>query len=127
MGAGEQPEDSQAGARVLITEPFREVRRLLERAVGQFGHVPVRHTRHWRDDLPDIDVLLLEPSLEDGVELADALRRENPHLPIICTCATNPSPAIEALGPVKVLVKPFPLSELEQALTEAVSRAIRGT
>jgi CheY-like chemotaxis protein len=127
MRPGEQERDSPAHARILITEPFREVRRMLERAVGQFGHVPVRHSPDWRKGLPDIDVLLLEPSLEDGVELADALRLENPHLPIICTCATNPSPAIDALGPVTVLVKPFRLSDLERALTEAVSRAIRGT
>jgi DNA-binding response OmpR family regulator len=114
--------DSRA-ARVLIGEPFREVRALLERAVDHLGHEAVPHDRGWRDALPDVDVLVLEPALTDGIELARALRRDNPDLPVICTCAASPGDDVEELDPVAYLVKPYALADLERALDEAVRRA----
>jgi DNA-binding response OmpR family regulator len=114
-------------ARVLIGEPFREVRTLLERAVDHLGHEAVAHDRGWREELPDVDVLVLEPALTDGIELARALRRDNPDLPVICTCAASPGEDVEELDPVAYLVKPYALADLERALEEAVRQATART
>ena len=108
---------------MLVGEPYPEVRALLERVLDGLGHEPVRHRRGWRDDLPEIDVLVLEASLEDGVELARALRSENPALPVICTHTGPPGDAVERLRPVAYLRKPFGVGELERALRAALSAA----
>jgi DNA-binding response OmpR family regulator len=111
--------------RVLIGEPFPEVRVLLERAVSRLGHEPVPHHAGWdtEGELPDVDVLVLEPAFEDGVALARALRRAKPDLPVICACSSAPDESVQELEPVAYLAKPFALSELERALKEAVRRA----
>jgi DNA-binding response OmpR family regulator len=109
---------------VLIGEPFPEVAQLLERAVGRLGHEAVAHEPGWADTaLPDVDVLVLEPELHDGLELARALRREKPELPVICTLSGDPGRDVAELDPVATLVKPFALADLETALRDAVRRA----
>ena len=110
--------------RVLIGEPFPEVARLLEHAVGHLGHEAVAQRGAWDGtQLPDVDVLVLEPELENGLELARALRREKPGLPVICTVNGTPRHGVDELDPVATLVKPFALAELEAALRDAVRRA----
>jgi DNA-binding response OmpR family regulator len=110
--------------RVLIGEPFPEVAQLLEHAVGHLGHEAVAQRGGWDGtDLPDVDVLVLEPELENGLELARALRREKPGLPVICTVNGEPGREVDELDPVATLVKPFALAELEAALRDAVRRA----
>jgi CheY-like chemotaxis protein len=111
-------------ARVLIGEPFPEVRQLLERAVDLLGHQPVAH-QPGATGLPrDVDVLVLEPALEGGLELARALRVENPELPVICTCSEAPATEFSELSPIAYLVKPFALADLERALLDAVRRSV---
>jgi DNA-binding response OmpR family regulator len=112
---------------VLIGEPFAPVRQLLERAVSGFGHEPLTPSADWERDLPDVDVLVLEASYEEGVALARALRREKPGLPVICAYGFAPGPSIDELEPVAYLAKPFALAELEQALTDAARRAVRSS
>jgi CheY-like chemotaxis protein len=74
----------------------------------------------------DVDVLVLEPALEGGLELARALRQEKPNLPVICTCSEAPGADVHELGPVAYLVKPFALADLDRALTDAVRRSVAG-
>jgi DNA-binding response OmpR family regulator len=118
VGSGER-------VRVLIGEPFAPVRELLERAVSGLGHEALTPGPDWEGQLPDVDVLVLEPSYEEGVALARALRRLKPELPVICAYGLAPDPSIEDLEPVAYLAKPFALAELERALTEAARRAVR--
>jgi DNA-binding response OmpR family regulator len=106
-----------------VGEPFPEVRGLLERVLEELGHVPVPHRRGWQERLPEVDVLILEPALEDGVALAHALRETKPELPVICTGTGPPAHEVRALRPVAYLPKPFAVAELEQALRGAIDRA----
>jgi len=109
---------------VLVGEPYPEVRGLVERVLAQLGHEAVPHTRTWdADRLPDVDVLILEPSLENGVALAQALRRAKPELPVICTASDPPARDVAQLEPVAYLVKPFAVADLEEALRGAIARA----
>jgi DNA-binding response OmpR family regulator len=111
-------------ARVLIGEPFPEVRHLLERAVDRLGHEPIAHRPGTGGTPTGVDVLVLEPRLEGGLELARALREQNPNLPVICTCGEPPVADVHELEPVAYLVKPFALADLERALAEAVRRSV---
>jgi DNA-binding NtrC family response regulator len=111
-------------ARVLIGEPFPEVRQLLERAVDLLGHEPVAHQPGAAAMPRDVDVLVLEPALEGGLELARALRAGNPDLPVICTCSEAPATEFSELSPIAYLVKPFALADLERALLDAVRRSV---
>jgi DNA-binding response OmpR family regulator len=122
----ERPDLGLRSARVLIGEPFPEVRQLLERAVDHLGHQPVAHEPGAGDLPPDVDVLVLEPTLEGGLELVRALREENPDLPVICACSEMPGADVRDLAPIAYLVKPFALTDLERALTDAVRRSVAG-
>jgi CheY-like chemotaxis protein len=118
--------EGRPATRVLVGESYPEVRGLLERVLGEFGHEAVPHRRGWRSALPEIDVLVLDSTLEDGVELAEALRRDNPGLPVICTHTGPPGEAVDRLRPVAYLRKPFALGDLAEALREAASAAVAG-
>lgn len=123
-------EGARAGpraARVLIGEPFPEVRQLLERAVDHLGHEALTHEPGAAGPPLDVDVLVLEPSYEGGLALAQELRRENPGLSVICTCSETPGSDIRELAPVAYLVKPFALADLERALADAVRRSVTAT
>jgi DNA-binding response OmpR family regulator len=124
MSDAPQSRTDDASARVLVGEPYPEVRSLVERVLAQLGHEAVAHDADWdADGLPDVDVLILEPSLENGAELVDALRRRKPELPVICTASHPPAREVERLAPMAYLVKPFALAELEEALRGAVAQA----
>ncbi len=110
-------------ARVLIAEPTPEIRLLLERAVERLGHVHVAHTRDGADAPPDADVLLLEPALTGGFELARALRERRPDAQIVVCSIYPPSKEVIALGLAAHLEKPFTREALEGALTVAAQRA----
>jgi DNA-binding response OmpR family regulator len=119
----ERPDTGPRSARVLIGEPFPEVRQLLERAVDHLGHEPVAH-QPGAAALPDVDVLVLESTLEGGLELVRALREENPDHTLICTCSETPGADVRELEPVAYLVKPFALADLERALTDALRQSV---
>lgn len=107
-----------AVARILIAEPEPDLRVLAEQAVLELGHEPVlleAHTAGTR-----VDVLLLATSA-DAVAIAQAHRRNDAALPIVCVGTTGASAAIHQLEPVAHLLKPYTLSDLAQALTRAVA------
>jgi CheY-like chemotaxis protein len=120
----ERSDGRSRAARVLIGEPYPAVRHLLERAVDLLGHEAVAHEPGAHEPPADVDVLVLEPALEGGLELARALREQNPGLPVICTCSETPGSEIRELAPVAYLVKPFALADLERALLDAVKRSV---
>lgn len=111
-------------ARVLIAEPSADVRALLERSVRRLGHEAVIHDRlHVPDDDDEIDVLLLEPAFNGGIELALTMRSDHPHLAIVICSIFPPSPDLHELAPVAHVLKPFQRDALEEALQAAVAAA----
>jgi len=107
----------------LIAEPTPEIRLLLERAVERLGHVCVAHERGENPHPPDADVLLLEPALTGGLELARALRDRRPDAEIV-VCSIYPADdEILSLRPAAQLEKPFTRDALDHALTLAAERA----
>jgi CheY-like chemotaxis protein len=107
-------------ARVLIAEPSADVRALLERAIVRLGHEPVVHDAS-RPDQGAVDVLLLEPAYNGGVELAWEMRGAQPGLAIVICSIFPPSRELSELAPVAHLLKPFQRDALEDALTAAVA------
>jgi DNA-binding response OmpR family regulator len=111
--------------RVLIAEPSPDVRSLLRRAVKQVGFDPVELTAREREDPSGADVLLLEPAMRGGVELARSARQSRPALAIVMCSIYSCTPELAALEPVAYLVKPFRREELERALRVAGASASR--
>ncbi|MGH3015703.1 MAG: hypothetical protein ACRDNN_12210 [Gaiellaceae bacterium] len=109
-------------ARILVCDPNPEVRALMGYVVSRLGHEPV-YPGGPGDVLPhDVDVLLLEPADPRSLGAAQVLRLRHEHLPIVCASIYPETVHARRLAPVAYLVKPFPLAELERALTTAVER-----
>jgi two-component SAPR family response regulator len=90
--------------------------------VSRLGHEPV-YTSGPGDVLPDdVDVILLEPADPRALGAAQVLRLRHEQLPIVCASIYPETADARRLAPVAYLVKPFPLAELERALTTAVER-----
>jgi CheY-like chemotaxis protein len=111
-------------ARVLIAEPSADVRALLERSVRRLGHEPSAHDCSG-DGALDVDVLLLEPAFNGGIELARTMRARQPRLAIVICSIFPPSHDLQDLGPVAHVLKPFQRDALEDALTAAVKATDR--
>ena len=108
-------------AKVLICEPHADVRSLLAFVVRRIGHEPVV-SDGTREQVLEVDAILLEPGSAGGVELAAWARERRPRLPLVCASIFPPSGEMDALRPDAYLVKPFPLYALEQALVAALER-----
>jgi CheY-like chemotaxis protein len=110
-------------ARILIWEPNPEVRTLLGHVVKRLGHEPVEGDEEPGGVLPgDIDVLVVDPAHPRALSAAQVLRLRDGGLPIVCASVYPATADADALRPEAYLVKPFPLSELEDALTGALAR-----
>jgi CheY-like chemotaxis protein len=109
-------------ARILISEPHDDVRRLLERMITRLGHEPfiVRAPTpaQWRS----ADILVVEPAAPAGAALTRAAHAANPTLPLICASVTAPPPELEELGVVfaATVVKPFTAEQLGAAVELAL-------
>jgi len=106
-------------ARVLIAEPTPEIRALLERAVVRLGHEVLPLSRDGRAEPPDADVLVLEPEVTGGLELAHALRARRPDAAIVVCGIRPPSREVLALAPAALLEKPFTRDALDRAIALA--------
>jgi CheY-like chemotaxis protein len=109
-------------ARVLIAEPEPDLRLLAEQAVLELGHEPLLLDAFLAGT--HVDVLLLATS-PDAVAIARAQRRHDPALPIVCLGTLAAGADIRRLRPVAHLLKPYTLSDLARALTQAVATARR--
>jgi DNA-binding response OmpR family regulator len=106
-------------ARVLISEPHPDCRALLELVVERAGHEPL--DQHELAGADDLALLILEPASSEGLAIAHRLRRRLENLPIICTSVCAPDAVTESLRPAAYLVKPFRLSELDEALANVLA------
>jgi len=111
-------------ARILISEPHEDVRRLLERMVARLGHEPVAVGAPTTQQLTsaDADVFIVEPAAPIGAVLARAARLIDPSLPLICASVAAPPPELADLGIVfaAALLKPFTLEQLGEAIDMAL-------
>lgn len=109
-------------ARILISEPHDDVRRLLERMVTRLGHEPILVRVAASEQLQSADVLVVEPAAPTGVVLAQATRMVNPTLPLICASVDAPPTELAELGVVfaATLLKPFTAQQLGDAIEGAL-------
>ena len=112
-------------ATILVCEPHPEVRGLLTHVVRRLGHEAVFPGDNGAHPFGAVsaDVLVMEPADPGALAAARNLRRRHEAVPIVCASIYPPSPETVRLEPVAYLVKPFPLRELERALSAAVACA----
>jgi CheY-like chemotaxis protein len=122
------PEGSPAlrarrGATVLVVDDDPDVRRWLVAAVRSLGH-RVLEAADGASGLAaleeDPDLALLDFAMPgmNGAELAQAIRERRPDLPVLMATGYADPAALPA--GLRVLRKPFALSDLEAALSEAL-------
>lgn len=114
-------------ARILISEPHDDVRRLLERMVARLGHEPVAvgaptPQQLTSADVSSADVFIVEPAAPIGAMLARAAHLIDSSLPLICASVAAAPPELADLGIVfaATLLKPFTLEQLGGAIEEAL-------
>jgi CheY-like chemotaxis protein len=107
-------------ARILIFEPYGDIRTLLEIVVSRLGHEAVVSDMPG-DDLTNIDAGVVDLGEGDGLSLARRLRQHG--IPVVLTSIYPASSETLELAPAAYLLKPFPLYALERALTAAVAPA----
>jgi DNA-binding NtrC family response regulator len=109
-------------ARILISEPDHQVRRLLERMVTRLGHEAVAVRVPGPEHLTGADVFVVEPAATLGSVLALAASIADPTLPIVCASVAAPPPALAELGVVFAasLVKPYSIEQLDAAIERAL-------
>ena len=99
-------------ARVLVLEPDEEIRELLRRVLVRLGHEAV--TPGYVPERPSkVDAVILEPTWPQALELAKALRAGDGRLPIVFASLEPWSTDTTDIRPVRRLLKPFGLRELE--------------
>jgi len=111
--------------RVLIVEPDREVRTLIEQTVQRLGHEAILHDAARGAPTAEVDVLLVEPAAPRERAFAHALRQLVPELATVICSVRGKDAELESLRPVRHVVKPFSRSELEQALHAAAGLTAR--
>ncbi len=111
-------------ARILIFEPHRDIRSLLEIVVTRLGHEPVV-SDELGETTPKVDAAVIDPGEGDGLSLARHLRQNG--VPVVFTSIFPAGPETLDLAPTAYLVKPFPLYSLEQALASAIAPARAST
>jgi len=109
-------------ARILISEPHDDVRRLLERIVGRLGHEPIAVKVPTPQQLTSADVFVIEPAAPIGAVLALATHLIDPSLPLICASVGEAPPGLGELGIsfTAALVKPFTAEQLGAAIEQAL-------
>lgn len=107
-------------ARILICEQSPAIAELFEHVLRLAGHEPVAFDAR-ADDVPDVDLILLEPSTPGGLDCVAAARRRRQDLPLVCASIYPKSEEVARLAPAAYLLKPFKLAELEQAVAAAVA------
>jgi CheY-like chemotaxis protein len=102
-------------ARILICEPHPDIRSLLSFVVRRLGHEPIL-CDGTRAQVFAVDLIVVEPGDDEARSLAAWTRKHAPNVGIVCASIFPPWEETDALKPDAYLVKPFPLSQLEQAL-----------
>ncbi|HZU51822.1 MAG TPA: ATP-binding protein, partial [Sphingomicrobium sp.] len=118
-------------ARILVVEDNEDVGNFAETLLSELGHDVTRATsgeqaleisRQDRFDIVLSDVVM--PGM-GGLKLADILAQEQPSLPVILATGYSEEIAERGGGGRTVILKPYRLATLAQALAEAMGQARR--
>ena len=115
--------DDAIVARVLIGDPYPEIRELLVHIVGSMGHEPVVPEELDGNGLGHLDVVIFEPGSSAMLDLAREARRARPEVQCVCLSIYPPDDDALALGPVDYFLKPFSLAALQRAIGYAAERS----
>lgn len=99
--------------RILVCEPDRDVRALLELSLEKLGHEPVR------SEYELVDVILLEP----GCAVAQARLRRFGHdtPPVVCVSIHPPEAELAPPGTIDYVMKPVSRERLDVALKRVLA------
>jgi hypothetical protein len=113
-------------ARILISEPHEDVRRLLGRMLEHLGHEPVVHIVLRPEQLMSVDAFIVEPAAPVGVVLVQAAQIVAPSLPVICASVGAPPAELTELGIefAACLIKPFTIGQLGAAIDRALASRV---
>jgi hypothetical protein len=103
--------------RVLIVEPDRAVRELLELQVGFLGHEVAVNAG-------ESDVAVVEPATPEGIAAARVLHAFHPDVLMVFVSIRFPTPQTTELTPFAHLVKPFGLRRLASVLEAAAEMGL---
>lgn len=112
-------------ARILISEPHEDVRKLLARMVAGLGHEVLVMDVPMRDRFMYGDLLMVEPVDAIGAVLAKAAHIIRPGLPIVFVSVESP-PDLD-IEPAGYVMKPFTVVQLRDAIDRALGVAWNGT
>ncbi len=109
-------------ARILISEPHDDVRRMLERMVRRLGHEPIAVRAPTPRQLTSADVFVVEPAAPIGAVLAQAAHLIDSSLPLVCASVSGVPAELGELGIVftAALLKPFTAEQLGAAIDQAL-------
>jgi hypothetical protein len=106
----------RAVGRILILEPEPELRDLFARVARRLGHESVTDAAS-----ESVDAVLVEPENARTYAAARQLHERFPDVPVICASIAMASGDVRReLEPRRYLLKPFAVTELERALSEAL-------
>lgn len=112
-------------ARILIIEASKDLRNLVAHIVTRLGHEPVTHDGFAPDIDEAFDVMLVEPGVGRSLETVRALRDDHADVPIVCVSHFPPGAETATLNPVRHVMKPFRLAEIEAAVSAALLASSR--
>ena len=126
--AGEQPEVAdQPRAEILVVEDNQEVGHFAETLLSELGHsVTLATTGEEALELTrarDFDVVFSDVVMPGmgGLRLAEQLGKEKPDLPVILATGYSQEIAQSGSGGRPVILKPYRLATLSQALVDAMA------
>jgi hypothetical protein len=111
-------------ARILITEPNPDVRRMFEHMVRRLGHEPLALWTVTHETAATIDVVTVEPADRASAELAAETRRLNPRVAVVAVTIL-PWSRHEDPTPDAWLLKPFTLDELGTTIDNVLAQSGR--
>jgi len=111
-------------ARILISEPHEDVRKLLLRMVAELGHEGLVMDVPTPERFLRSDLFLVEPAAPIGAVLAKAAHLIRPDLPIVFV-SVEPTPELD-VEPSAHVMKPFTLTQLGDAIDRALRAGWNG-
>jgi hypothetical protein len=99
-----------------VLEPNEEVRELLRRVLVRLGHEAVAPGEVPSRPIADVDAVILEPTWAPALEFVKVLRARDGNLPLIFASLDPWAVDTADLRPVRRLLKPFGLGDLEGAI-----------
>lgn len=123
-------------ATILVVDDTAQIGHLIRMMLAEDRHVVMLATSAeealhlWKRNRHAIDLVITDHRMPgmSGRELVRRLRREDPHLPVVCTSAPSPSELAgspEPEGSVAFLEKPFSRASLAAAVATALGHAPR--